>query len=64
MALLIAALKLGMLVLQTLVVVGQAQDDLYAVGPMTRGAFWEVTSVPDIRIQAAEVAQVIAVSAG
>lgn len=43
---------------------GQAQDDLYAVGPMTRGAFWEVTSVPDIRIQAAEVAQVIAVSAG
>jgi len=43
---------------------GQAQDDLYAVGPMTRGAFWEVTSVPDIRIQAAEVAQVIAASAG
>lgn len=39
---------------------GQAQDDLYAVGPMTRGAFWEVTSVPDIRIQAAEVAEHIA----
>ena len=38
---------------------GHAQDDLYAVGPMTRGAFWEVTSVPDIRIQAAEVAEVI-----
>lgn len=39
---------------------GQAQDDLYAVGPMTRGAFWDVTSVPDIRIQAAEVADHIA----
>lgn len=38
---------------------GQAQDDLYAVGPMTRGAFWEVTSVPDIRIQAGEVAEII-----
>lgn len=43
---------------------GHAQDDLYAVGPMTRGAFWEVTSVPDIRIQAAEVALVIAANAG
>jgi uncharacterized NAD(P)/FAD-binding protein YdhS len=29
---------------------------LYAVGPLTRSAFWEITSVPDIRIQAAEVA--------
>jgi uncharacterized NAD(P)/FAD-binding protein YdhS len=38
---------------------GRGQDDLYAVGPMTRGAFWEVTSVPDIRIQAAEVAETI-----
>ena len=43
---------------------GHAQDDLYAVGPMTRGAFWEVTSVPDIRIQAAEVADVIRQSVG
>jgi uncharacterized NAD(P)/FAD-binding protein YdhS len=43
---------------------GAPQDELYAVGPMTRGAFWEVTSVPDIRIQAAEVAEVIAYSAG
>jgi len=43
---------------------GQGQEDLYAVGPMTRGAFWEVTSVPDIRIQAAEVAEVIAACAG
>jgi len=29
---------------------------LFAVGPLTRGAFWEITSVPDIRHQAAEVA--------
>jgi uncharacterized NAD(P)/FAD-binding protein YdhS len=25
--------------------------DLYAVGPLTRGAFWEITAVPDIRHQ-------------
>ncbi len=43
---------------------GAAQDELYAVGPMTRGAFWEVTSVPDIRIQAAEVAEMIAYRSG
>lgn len=43
---------------------GAAQDELYAVGPMTRGAFWEVTSVPDIRIQAADVASVIAYTSG
>jgi len=41
-----------------------AQDDLYAVGPMTRGAFWEVTSVPDIRVQAADLAEVIAQAVG
>lgn len=41
---------------------GAAQDELYAIGPMTRGAFWEVTSVPDIRIQAAELAKTIALS--
>ncbi|MGC1303586.1 MAG: pyridine nucleotide-disulfide oxidoreductase, partial [Caulobacteraceae bacterium] len=29
---------------------------LFAVGPITRGAFWEVTAVPDIRVQAAECA--------
>lgn len=43
---------------------GHAQDDLYAVGPLTRGAFWEITSVPDIRIQAAELAALIGASAG
>jgi uncharacterized NAD(P)/FAD-binding protein YdhS len=43
---------------------GAGQDELYAVGPMTRGAFWEVTSVPDIRLQAAEVAEAIAWHSG
>ncbi len=30
---------------------------LFAVGPITRGAFWEVTAVPDIRVQAGECAR-------
>jgi uncharacterized NAD(P)/FAD-binding protein YdhS len=33
-----------------------ASPRLYAVGPPTRGAFWEITAVPDIRRQCAEVA--------
>ena len=35
---------------------GRADHGLTAVGPITKGAFWETTAVPDIRIQAAEVA--------
>ena len=35
---------------------GAANPDLYAVGPITRGAFWEITSAPDIRVQAAHCA--------
>lgn len=38
---------------------GQPEAGLYAVGPLTRGAFWEITSVPDIRGQAAGAAQAI-----
>ena len=38
---------------------GSASLDLYAVGPTTRGAFWEITSVPDIRVQAAQCAAAI-----
>lgn len=30
---------------------GTANDDLFALGPMTRGAFWEIVAVPDIRGQ-------------
>jgi uncharacterized NAD(P)/FAD-binding protein YdhS len=35
---------------------GRASDRLYAVGPATRGTFWESVAVPDIRTQAARVA--------
>jgi uncharacterized NAD(P)/FAD-binding protein YdhS len=35
---------------------GRATPSLYAVGPMTRGSVWEITSVPDIRVQAAQCA--------
>jgi uncharacterized NAD(P)/FAD-binding protein YdhS len=38
---------------------GAADHALYAVGPTTRGAFWEITSVPDIRVQAAQCAAAI-----
>ncbi|WP_375398539.1 FAD/NAD(P)-binding protein [uncultured Sphingomonas sp.] len=31
---------------------GRASDRLFALGPMTRGAFWEIVAVPDIRTQA------------
>lgn len=35
---------------------GRAHPTLFGVGPVTRGAFWEITSVPDIRVQAAACA--------
>lgn len=35
---------------------GLVQDGFYAVGPLTRGGVWENTAVPDIRLQAADVA--------
>lgn len=35
---------------------GRAQDNLFAVGPVTRGTFWEIVAVPDIRTQVAGVA--------
>lgn len=36
---------------------GTADDRLCAIGPMTRGAFWEIVAVPDIRRQAWELAR-------
>ena len=38
---------------------GSASPTLFAVGPITRGQFYEITSVPDIRLQAAECAEAI-----
>ncbi len=35
---------------------GDRQDRLYGLGPLTRGALWEVTAVPDIRVQASRLA--------
>ena len=35
---------------------GRADPRLYAVGPMTKGAHWEIVAVPDIRNQVAELA--------
>src|SRR5204863_315218 len=39
---------------------GRASDTLYAIGPVTKGTFWESVAVPDIRGQAARVAALIA----
>ena len=36
---------------------GAPVPNLYAVGPMTRGALWEIIAVPEIRAQAEQVAQ-------
>lgn len=37
--------------LRTLGADGSPSRSLYAVGPMTRGAFWEIVAVPEIRVQ-------------
>ena len=36
---------------------GSASERLFALGPMTRGAFWEIVAVPDIRRQTWDVAR-------
>ncbi|HEY0271139.1 MAG TPA: FAD/NAD(P)-binding protein [Sphingomonas sp.] len=36
---------------------GRSSDRLTVIGPMTRGAFWEIVAVPDIRRQAWSVAR-------
>jgi uncharacterized NAD(P)/FAD-binding protein YdhS len=36
---------------------GRASDTLSAIGPVTRGTFWESVAVPDIRVQADRVAR-------
>ena len=39
---------------------GAVQAGLYALGPITQGAFWEATAVPEIRVRAAALAETIA----
>ncbi len=41
---------------------GVVQSNLYAVGALTAGQFWEITAVPDIRTQAEQVAVEIVMS--
>jgi len=38
---------------------GNASDRLYAIGPVTRGTFWESVAVPDIRVQAERIAALV-----
>ncbi|MGK6355040.1 FAD/NAD(P)-binding protein [Sphingomonas sp. DT-207] len=42
---------------QTIDAEGLPNANLYALGPMTRGAFWEIVAVPDIRTQTWNVAR-------
>jgi uncharacterized NAD(P)/FAD-binding protein YdhS len=39
---------------------GSPGAPLYALGPLTRGTFWEIVAVPDIRGQARRVAEALA----
>ncbi len=36
---------------------GRISEKIFAVGPVTSGVFWEITAVPDIRVQAARLAE-------
>jgi uncharacterized NAD(P)/FAD-binding protein YdhS len=38
----------------------RAADGIWALGPLTKGRYWEIVAVPDIRGQAAAVAADIA----
>lgn len=38
---------------------GTAQPSLMALGPLTQGAFWECTAVPEIRVRAAQLAETL-----
>lgn len=52
--------RLGVDVDETFAVVdraGKIADDLYAMGPMLRGQYWEINGVPEIARQARELAE-------
>ena len=36
---------------------GKVVKDLFAIGPITRGTFWEITAVPDIRVACEKLAE-------
>ncbi len=39
---------------------GAVSDRLFAIGPLTKGAHWEITSVPDIRSQCCDLGRMLA----
>jgi len=39
---------------------GMPSHRLYAIGPVRKGCFWETTAVPEIRVQAATLAEHLA----
>jgi len=43
---------------------GKPSERLFAVGPLSRAAFWEVVAIPDIRNQCAELAAHLTARAG
>lgn len=43
---------------------GKAQPRLFALGPVTQGAFWETTAVPEIRANAAALARTLLATLG
>lgn len=45
---------------ETIGVDGNPNPRLLAIGPMTRGAFWEIVAVPDIRVQTAALTRHLA----
>jgi uncharacterized NAD(P)/FAD-binding protein YdhS len=53
------ALKLGLDVTEDGALIdgnGHAAPDLYAIGPITKGALWEITAVPDLRLACEQMA--------
>ncbi|MGO9817816.1 MAG: FAD/NAD(P)-binding protein [Acidocella sp.] len=55
--------SLGLEVTESLAVIGadgSPAPNLWALGPLVRGVFWECLAVPDIRVQAERLAQAIA----
>lgn len=45
---------------QVLDAAGRLQPNLFALGPITQGMFWESTAVPEIRVRAAALAMMLA----
>jgi uncharacterized NAD(P)/FAD-binding protein YdhS len=43
---------------------GQPSERLFAIGPLTRGAFFEIEAIPDIRVQCAGLAKQLTSRAG